>query len=428
MLLRDFGALPCYAPENEAGAEPAVEPAAPPPAGGDGGAEAEPAEPAEAEPAQPDGPGSGRSKLRKQLEGAAEKARKAPRDDKGKYQSRARQEGVAPEPGEGEEPAEEPAQQPQGQQPQVAAPEAWPKEAKAVWAQLPPAVQAAVAKRETDMAAGVEQLKQGYQELDGVLQPYTAALQRSNIKPAAAVKQLFDWMNALTREATAMKNGQPPEGVFAALARSYNIDPVRLLAHMVQNPGQQQPLQQQPGQQQPQQGQLDPAVKAYIDSIVAPVGQGVQQLYSTVQQQSMAKTSEMLDMWAKDKPFFGDVRQTMARMLQPGPNGEPAMVPPLANGNADLDKAYDMAVFADPAVRAKAFAAQAKAEQDKKTAAEATEKKAQRDKLEAARKASGSIPISAPGLPGQAKPGQQKRGKSVRETLDESIAQVRERA
>jgi hypothetical protein len=35
------------------------------------------------------------------------------------------------------------------------------------------------------------------------------------------------------------------------------------------------------------------------------------------------------------------------------------MVPPLQNGNADLDKAYDMAVFADPAVRAKAFAAQA---------------------------------------------------------------------
>jgi hypothetical protein len=252
-------------------------------------------------------------------------------------------------------------------------------------------------------------------------------LQRSNIKPAAAVKQLFDWMNALTREATAIKNGQPPEGVFAALARSYNLDPVKLLAHIVQNPGQ-QPQQQQPGQQQQQPGQLDPAVKAYIDSIVAPVGQGVQQLYSTVQQQSMAKTSEMLDMWAKDKPFFNDVRQTMARMLQPGPNGEPAMVPPLANGNADLDKAYDMAVYAMPEVRAKAQKATQDAEAAQRLAKDQQEKKLQKDKLEAARKASGSIPISAPGVPAGGKAPQQKRGKTVRETLDESIAQVRERA
>jgi hypothetical protein len=423
-MLRSFGALPCYAAENEAGVEPAAEPAAPPPAGG---AEAVEAEPAEPEPPQPDGPGSGRSKLRKQLEGAAETARKAPRDDKGKYQSRARQEGVAPEPGEAQEPQAEPAQQqPQGQQ-QVAAPEAWPKEAKAVWAQLPPAVQAAVAKRETDMAAGVEQLKNNYKELDTVLQPYIPALQRSNIPPAAAVKQLFDWMNALTREATAIKNGQAPEGVFAALAQSYNLDPVKLLAHIVQNQGQ-RPVQQQPDQQQPQQGQLDPAVKAYIDSIVAPVGQGVQQLYSTVQQQNLAKTSEMLEVWAKDKPFFGDVRQTMARMLQPGPNGEAAMVPPLANGNADLDTAYDMAVNAIPAVRAKVQQAMQKAEADKVAAAAAAEKQAQRSKLEAARKASGSIPISAPGLPAEGKAGQPKRGKTVGESLRESIAQVRERA
>lgn len=422
MLVRSFGALPCYAPETETGVDTSVDTGAPPP----GGAEPAAAEPAEPEAPVPDGPGSGRGKLRKQLEGAAAESKKAPRGDNGKYQSRARQEGVAPEPDAAPQEGQEAAQQPQAQ-PQTAAPEAYSKEAKAEWAKVPPAVQAAVAKREADVAAGVDQLRRGYAELDQAIQPYLPALQRSQVRPAAAVKQLFDWMTALTREATAIKSGQPPEGVFAALVKSYNLDPVTLLAHMVQGSNGGQAAEPQQGQPQ-QQGGLDPNVKAYIDSVIAPVGQGVQQLYGTVQQQNMAKTNEMLGMWSKDKPFFNDVRQTMARMLQPGPNGEPAMVAPLANGNADLDKAYDMAVYAIPEVRAKAQKAMVDAEAATKTAAAQAERKAQQQKLEAARKASGSIPISAPGAPLSGKQGQQRRGRTVRESIDASIAEVNERA
>jgi hypothetical protein len=423
MLVRHFGALPCYAPENEAGVDTTVDPGSgtggAPPTGGTEGAE----ESAEPEAPVPDGPGSGRSKLRKQLESASDESRKAPRDDKGKQQSRARQEGIAPDPGQ----QQEPVQQQQPAAPQVAAPEAWPKEAKAEWAKVPPAVQAAVAKRETDMAAGVQQLKAHYNDIDEAIKPYMGAMQNAKVAPGAAIKQLFSWMDALTREATGMKAGKPPEGVFAALAQSYGINPAVLLAHMVQNQGQQQ--QRQPGQQQPQQGQLDPAVKQYIDSIMAPVGQGINQLHQTVQQQSMAKTEEMLGMWSKDKPFFNDVRGLMAKFLSPGPNGEPAVVPPLPNGNANLDAAYDMAVYADPAVRAKAQQALTDAEKAKKDAAAAAEKTAQKAKLEAARKASGSIPISAPGAPnGAPQKGQQKRGKSVRESIAEAQAEVNERA
>jgi hypothetical protein len=425
MLVRTFGPLPCYAPETGAGAgaDTGAEPggAAPPPA--DTGGEVEGAEP-EPQEQQPEGPGSGRSKLRKQLEGAANKARKAqPEPKKGQQQSRARQEGLAPDPEAGEQEGQEP--KPQEQQ-QIAAPEGWPKEAKAEWAKVPPAVQAAVAKRETDMAAGVEQLKKGYAELDGAIQPYLGAIQHHKITPAAAVKQLFGWMDALTREAAGLKAGKAPEGVFAALAQSYGIDPVKLLAHMVQNPQAQQ--QQQGAPQGQPNGQLDPAVKAYIDSIIAPVGQGINQLATTVQQQSMQKTEEMLGMWSKDKPFYGEVRGLMAKFLSPGPNGEPAVVPPLPNGNADLDKAYDMAVYADPAVRAKAQKAMVDAEAATKAAAAQAEKDAQRTKLEAARKASGSIPISAPGAPNGAAPKNQKRGKSVRESLEDAQREVAERA
>lgn len=418
--------FPVFAPEAETGAETVTEqPAAPPAGGTEGGGDDQGTE------QLPDGPGSGRSKLRKQLEGASAQAKKRDTGERdktsGKYQSRARQEqeGAEGEEATPQEGQQQPAQQQPQTQQQVAAPEGWPKEAKAEWAKVPPAVQAAVTKRETDMAAGVEQLKRGYADIDAAIQPYMPAIQQNKVTPAAAVKQLFSWMEALTRDAANIKAGKAAEA-FPALARSYGIDPVALLAQMVQQP---RPQQQQPGQQtQPGQPQIDPSVKAYLDSVLGNVGQHINQLSSTVQQQSMAKTQEMLGMWSKDKPFYEDVRVLMAKFLSPGPNGEPPVVPPLANGNADLDRAYDMAVYADPAVRAKVAEATAKAEQDKKTAADTAERQAQKQKLEAARKASGSIPISAPGTPAE-RPGQKtKKGKSVRESIEEARSQIAERA
>ena len=159
----------------------------------------------------------GAASSRKQLEKASADSRKAAPEDrnqKGQYQSRARQEGVAPDPEAkpGEQQQQPGQQQAPAQQQQVTAPEAWPKEAKAVWAQLPPAVQAAVAKRETDMTAGVENLKKGYAELDEAIKPYMGAIQQNKTTAPAAVKQLFSWMDALTREFDGAESGPAAAG------------------------------------------------------------------------------------------------------------------------------------------------------------------------------------------------------------------------
>jgi hypothetical protein len=429
MLIRDFGALPCYAPETETGAagtgtDAGAGGAAPPPGGaeggaepgtGTGGAEGE----GEGQQEQRQEGRQARKSVRQELEGANEEIKKRKgRDQQGRFQG---QEGQQQQPAEGQQ-----QQEGQAQQQQTAAPEAWTKEAKAAWAQVPPTAQAAILKREQDMTAGVENLKKGYKELDDAIKPYMGAIQEHKTTPGAAVKQLFDWMNALTSEAQALKAGQPPKGVFAALAQSYGIDPVRLLAHMVQNPVQRQ---QQNGQQQQQPtGQLDPAIQAYLDQKLAPLGQNLNGLYQTVQQQSIAKTNEMLAMWAKDKPFYNDVRVTMARLMTPGANGEPPLVPAREDGNADLDTAYERACNMDPNVRAKMQAAAKDAETKAAADKAAAEKAAQKTKLEAARKASGSIPISAPGLPGDGKQQAKKRGETVGETLRKSIKEVADRA
>src|SRR5580700_4688999 len=237
MLIRNFGALPCYAPETETGAgtDPGTGGAAPPAGGAEGAA------PGTDQGTPGEGEGEGqqgerqegrqaRKSVRQELDAANEgaKKRQAARDQQGRFQG---QEGQ-------QQPGTQEGQQQEGQtqQQQVAAPEAWAKEAKAAWAQVPPAAQAAILKREQDVSQGVENLKRGYKELDDALKPYMGAIQEHKTTPGAAVKQLFDWMLALTNEAKALKSGQAPQGVFAALAQSYGIDPVKLLAHMVQNP------------------------------------------------------------------------------------------------------------------------------------------------------------------------------------------------
>ena len=217
MLLEKYW-LPLRAPEGVEGAvDTPVDGGAPPPEA-----------PAPMNERPVDGPGSGRSELRKQLESSAEKARKAPpKDDKGKYQSRARTEMETPEPAPEEGAAEEAAPA-EGAAPEPAtpAPEAWTKEAKAEWAKLPPAVQAAAVKREADMAAGVEALKKNYKEIDTALAPRMEAIRNFGTSPGAAVDRLFQWMEGLTMEAKGLKEGRGPNGTFAALARSYGIDPV----------------------------------------------------------------------------------------------------------------------------------------------------------------------------------------------------------
>ena len=117
-------------------------------------------------------------------------------------------------------------------EPATPAPAAWTKEAKEVWAQLPPAVQAAVVKREADVQKGVDELKQRYTDLDQALAPHVQAIRQHGHTPAQAVHQMFSWFQALTAN---------PDAAFPALIKSFNYDPRRLVP-------QQQPAAAQPAQ------------------------------------------------------------------------------------------------------------------------------------------------------------------------------------
>lgn len=373
-----------------------------------------------------DGPGSGRSTLRQQLEKNVESARKpaeakpAPKGQTTK-KSRARQEmeeQAAPEeaPAEGEVAAEETPEGDGGTT--LKAPEGWAKEAKAVWEQLPPTVQAAVNKREADMAKGVDDLKKKQGEIDQVLQPRMEVIRRHGHTPAQAVNQLFSWFEALSAN---------PQVAFPALAQSFKFD-LRAIPGLL--PQQQQTPAQQAAQvdpkAQPAPEEIPVGVQNYVKTLEQKINelqQGVSQQFSQLsnsfQQQTQAKTEEILTNWAKDKPYFEDVRRVMGQLIQSG------TVAPLQNGSADLDKAYDMALWAMPEVRQK-VQADLKTKDDAARKAKAdTEKRAQQEQADKARRASaGSLTGGAPGNPVQ--PGKPKKGKSVRESIMEARQELAE--
>lgn len=353
-----------------------------------------------------DGPGSGRGELRKQLEKSAEQERKGreartPKETKEpapKRQARGlnHQETEEPEVEETPETLTEGIPDPEVKD---QAPEGFSKEAKAEWQQTPNNVRAAILKRVEDMNKGVNDLKQKYSELDQVLSPRLELFRRHGHTPAAAVNQMFLWFDALANN---------PDQAFPALAQSFKYDMKRVLNGAA-------PAVAPKEQEQPQSEPW----KTEIEGFRGQVNQTLQGLMQQFQQSQMAKTEEVLSTWAKDKPYFEDVRQTMAHFVQSG-------LALGANGQVDLDKAYDMAVYALPDTRAK-IGAQQEAEKAKAAADKARkEKDAQQAQADKARRAAGgAVRTSAPGevVPANQRKG---KGKSVSESLREAIAEARD--
>lgn len=316
---------------------------------------------------------------------------------------------------------QEPPQQQQQQQQttQTQPPQAWAKEARDVWATVPPQAQAAIIKREQDIQNGVNQLRQYYGEIDQAIAPFQNDIKGFNKTPGQAVAQLFAWFDALAKN---------PDQAFPALLRSYNYDPRRLAAAFGFN----QQFKQDPkvAQQQQQQQQIKANQERFQNYIDQLVQQKAQQYIAPVQQQfqeqQAAKTYEMLEYWARDKPYFEHVRATMGTLLTPDPNTGQSMIP-LKDGKVDLDAAYEAACRMNPEINQQLWDAELKRRDEARKAEELNKLKAQKGAAEKARRASGSLTSSAPGAAAarnQAAASKGK-GKSVRESLNEALGEYR---
>ena len=238
-------------------------------------------------------------------------------------------------------------------------PPGWSPETKAFVNALPPdhPLRKDVEKREKEVSDGFKKYSDDakkYTEIEQVLAPVRQTYQMAGVQSdAEAIRRLFMWENAVRSN---------PVQAIQQLARQYGVDP----ASFAQSTGS--------NQTQPDanpQLQLQQAIQPYI----APLQQSFQRLEAERAQSEIAQFS-------KDKPYFDKVKVTMGQLMAQG-------------AAPDMDKAYQMATWNDPEIRAELI----QKELDEKLAANQQAQQEQLQRSQNARKAAISPSNRAPAAP-----------------------------
>lgn len=305
----------------------------------------------------------------------------------------------------------------------VPAPARLSQEAKVDWDKAPESIKNAFVKAEQDMQRGVDELKQKYSLIDQALAPHQDAMKQMNATPGEAVHRMFLWFKALAEN---------PVQSYIGLSQAMGHDWNKIVAATQRmQGGQQQPQGQQQTQEQQQPevipepvrnyvGQLENQVRQLTDQ-VQQVTQGFTGMRQDVEQQNYLKTKDNLGIWSQGKEYYEEVRMDMAQLLQAG------MVPLLPNGQVDLDKAYETAIYMNPTVRDKVLAKQQQANQQVQSQAQQAQTTANASQVAKARKAAVSLPANAPGVANAtARGAAPKKGQSIRDSLKQAISELRE--
>lgn len=260
------------------------------------------------------------------------------RDEQGRFSKQEEQpaaeekEDSAPEEkAQDEQPAEQPAT---GQKERIAPPAHWGGAAKVRWDKLPAAVQEAISKDYAELAGK----EKGYGALEGVLAPHRQSLSMRYGDEVQGIKTLLAYAQALE---------QDPMGTLQYIARERGID---LSQFGAQQHGEAHGDGQQPNLQQ--------IVQQVVQQQIAPLQQ-------QLQQSQASPVKAQIDAFSQDPryPYFNDVRVQMGALVHAyGQRGQ----------NLTLEQAYEMAVNADPTIRAAL-----QAEQQEKQAEEKAKKLAE---------------------------------------------------
>lgn len=222
-------------------------------------------------------------------------------------------------------------------------PTSWSPELDGVWKSLPPEAQQLVAKREGEAHAQITRMGEtlsAYKPIGELLNQYRPVFERNRIQPAEGIRLLLDGQRMLDAD---------PVGGLAAIADRYGMNRVQLAQALV---GPMRAGADGKGTA------VDPAVaqlSSQLASLNSRLDQREQQDRQRQEQQeklAQETTDREVQAWATDtkapKPFFNEVRHTMATMMT-----DAAM----QGRTLSLDDAYDQACYANPAVREKVLAA-----------------------------------------------------------------------
>lgn len=251
----------------------------------------------------------------KQEEAAAESNKTTrPRDGSGRF---AKADKIA-----NTEVSEETEEEPQ-EQPQVRSrPSSWKKDYEEDWGKIDPRVQEYILQREADFAKGVSTYKNQWDTaapiMDAIGQ-FAPILQQNNVDPA-------QWITNLGTAHQTLVYGSPEQKLqmFAQLANDYGVNLSALTG---------------------EQG-YDPQFST-LASELSQIKNQWQQFQQMQEKQEQTMLQSEIEEFKQGKPYFEDVRETMAGLLQSG----------VAN---DLQDAYDKAIRLNDGVFQQVQAEQAK--------------------------------------------------------------------
>lgn len=224
------------------------------------------------------------------------------------------------------------------------APAGWPADAKAEWSKLPPAIQAAVIKRESEISNGGRQWSEEKRRYEEALTPVRAVAQRYGISEHEGLKRLVAANDYLERD---------PVNALRWLAQSRGIDLSQLAAA--------------------------PSATPRVDPVVQQLYQELNQVKQTLSSREESEIKSEISGFSKDKPHFEDVRSYMGRLLETG-------------AAESLQDAYDQACWAVPTVREKLLA-------ERESTVRAERERVDRERVEKARRGAVSVtgaPVRAP--------------------------------
>jgi len=227
-------------------------------------------------------------------------------------------------------------------------PSSWSADAKATWASLSPAIQAAVLKREAEVSDGFKQKSEeakSFTPVREILDSQKDRFARLGVDAPAALRQMFTFQDMFERE---------PQKLIAHIARSHGLD----LRQLAQTPT-----------ATPSPAAAPPPARPQVDPLAY-----VREEFTRRDAASTLST------------FEADPANKHAK----NPDVRKAMAGALSAGAPDLKAAYEQAIWAVPSVRDELIA-----ERD------ASARKAAADKVAAAKAAGVSL---RPGSPNGAKP------------------------
>lgn len=329
--------------------------------------------------------------LREELEAAhTEVVESRQRDEQGRFAAKAKEEADAlaekPE-AVAIKPAAQVVEKPVAEVPAAPerptlAPNAWSATAKAAWVDAHPALKAEISKREADIHReftrqdAERNLGKQFQQ---ITQPYAALIQSEGGSPVKAFQQYLETTRLLRTGDAATK-----VQLVRAMCQQFNID--------------------MSGQKtQAQQQLIDPNYQN-LHNEVAQLKAERQQAAFQAQQQETSRLQSQIDTFAADPAniHFEAVKPHMVALL----NGGQA---------ANLQEAYDQALWARPDIRSTLLDQQLADREAKRVA----DKKL---KADAARRAGGSV-IGSPGLGATTDP--QAGNRSLRQELEAALGTSR---